>query len=171
MHIQYKCFSSKAYHLTVMCTPPCKVSRVLEEFHSAGKPQALCCISPVVAAKVKKINLAGLALSCLSHVILSKVLGSKGVSLTLGNQGSEADWPYQGSIEAAKVTLVPWSHQSVSFFLQSFGANMELKNVDELCVDEANKLVSTPAYMCGTAKYHEVQDGVTNMVNQLLKMV
>ena len=93
------------------------------------------------------------------------------MSLTLGNQGSEADWPYQGSIEAAKVTLVPWSHQSVSFSLQSFGANMELKNVDELCVDEANKLVSTPAYMCGTAKYHEVQDGVTNMVNQLLKMV
>ena len=138
-----------------MFTPLCKVSRVLAEFHSAGKPQALCCISPVVAAKVKKIDLAGLALSCLSHVILSKVLGSKGVSLTLGNQGSEADWPYQGSIEAAK----------------SFGANMELKNVDELCVDEANKLVSTPAYMCGTAKYHEVQDGVTNMVNQLLKMV
>ena len=92
------------------------------------------------------------------------------MSLTLGNQGSEADWPYQGSIEAAKVTLVPWSYQYL-FFLQSFGANMELKNVDELCVDEANKLVSTPAYMCGTAKYHEVQDGVTNMVNQLLKMV
>ena len=104
------------YHLTVCCTPLCKVSRVLEEFHSAGKPQALCCISPVVAAKVKKINLAGLALSCLSHVILSKVLGSKGVSLTLGNQGSEADWPYQGSIEAAKVTLVPWSHQYLFFF-------------------------------------------------------
>ena len=55
--------------------------------------------------------------------------------------------------------------------LQSFGANMELKSVDELCVDEANKLVSTPAYMCGTAMYHEVQDGVTGMVNQLLKMV
>ena len=34
-----------------------------------------------------------------------------GVTLTLGNSGSEADWPYQGSIEAAK----------------SFGANMELK--------------------------------------------
>ena len=25
------------------------------------------------------------------------------MSLTLGNQGSEVDWPYQGSIEAAKV--------------------------------------------------------------------
>ena len=67
-------------------------------------------------SREKKINLAGLALSCLSHVILSKVLGSKGVSLTLGNQGSEADWPYQGSIEAAKVTLVPWSHQYLFFF-------------------------------------------------------
>merc|ERR1711997_886690 len=62
-----------------------EVSRVLEEFHSAGKPQALCCIAPVVAAKV------------------------------LGSKGSETDWPYQGSIEAAK----------------SFGANMELKNVNE----------------------------------------
>ena len=48
---------------------------------------------------------------------------------------------------------------------------MELKNVNELCVDKTNKLVSTPAYMCGSAKYHEVQDGVASMVNQLLKMV
>ena len=103
-----------------------------------------------------------------------KVLGSKGVSLTLGNQGSEADWPYQGAIEAAKVNFVGNLKQnclSLVLLLQSFGANMELKGVDELCVDEANKLVSTPAYMNGTAKYHEVQDGVTSMVNQLLKMV
>jgi enhancing lycopene biosynthesis protein 2 len=47
---------------------------------------------------------------------------------------------------------------------------MELKEVGEVCVDEANKLVTTPAYMNGTAKFHEVQDGVGNMVEQLLKM-
>ena len=41
----------------------------------------------------------------LSHLFSLKVLGSKGVSLTLGNQGSEADWPYQGAIEAAKVNF------------------------------------------------------------------
>ena len=114
-------------------------------------------------------------LSFLSHVFSLKVLGSKGVSLTLGNQGSEADWPYQGAIEAAKVIYcveeLKLDCLSLEFLLKSFGANMELKSVDELCVDEANKLVSTPAYMCGTAKYHEVQDGVTDMVNQLLKMV
>ena len=89
---------------------------------SGGIPQcretsgALLHLSSCCCQGEKNINLAGLALSCLSHVILSKVLGSKGVSLTLGNQGSEADWPYQGSIEAAKVTLVPWSHQYLFLF-------------------------------------------------------
>ena len=93
---------------------------MLEEFHGAGKPQALCCIAPVIAAKVqyKIVKFAGCALSAfhLSNVLALKVLGSKGVSLTLGNQGNEADWPYQGAIEAAKVNFVGrqnrfyWSH-------------------------------------------------------------
>jgi len=111
-----------------------EVVRVIEAFHEAGKPMAMCCIAPVLAAKV---------------------LGSKNVTLTLGGQGSEQDWPYQGSIEAAK----------------GWGANMELKEVGEVCVDNDNKLVSTPAYMSGTAKFHEVQDGVSGMVQELLKMV
>ena len=83
---------------------------MLEEFHGAGKPQALCCIAPVIAAKVQyKISnsLAERFFAFLPSCIISlKVLGSKGVSLTLGKQGSEADWPYQGAIEAAKVNFV-----------------------------------------------------------------
>jgi len=111
-----------------------EVARIIEAFHEAGKPQALCCIAPVLAAKV---------------------LGSKEVTLTLGGQGSEQEWPYQGAIDAAK----------------GWGANLELKEVGEVCVDSSNKLVSTPAYMSGTAKFHEVQDGVSNMVQELLKMI
>jgi len=110
-----------------------EMSRVLTEFHGSGKPVALCCIAPIVAAKV---------------------LGKSGVTLTLGNSGSEADWPYQGSIEAAK----------------SFGANMELKNVDEVCVDEKNKIVSTPAYMFN-GQFHQIQDGVTRMIDHLVKLL
>jgi len=110
-----------------------EVKRVISEFHGAGKPQALCCIAPILAAKV---------------------LGQSGVSLTLGNTGAESDWPYQGSIEAAK----------------SFGANMELKNVDEVCVDAKNKLVTSPAYMYN-GKFHEIQDGVTKMVGELVKLL
>jgi len=110
-----------------------EVRRVISEFHSAGKPQALCCIAPILAAKV---------------------LGQSGVTLTLGNCGSESDWPYQGSIEAAK----------------SFGANLELKNVDEVCVDAKNKVVTSPAYMFN-GKFHQIQDGVTSMIGELVKML
>ena len=109
------------------------VSNIISSFHSAGKPIALCCIAPILAAKV---------------------LGSKHPTLTLGNCGSEDDWPYQGAIEAAK----------------SFGANMEMKNVDEVCVDLENKIVTTPAFMFN-GKFHQIQDGVSAMINELLKIV
>jgi len=110
-----------------------EMERVLSEFHAAGKPLALCCIAPILAAKV---------------------LGKSGVKLTLGNCGSEADWPYQGSIEAAK----------------SFGANMELKNVEEVCVDEKNKIVTTPAFMYN-GQFHQIQEGVAKMVDSLVKLI
>jgi len=110
-----------------------EVRRVLTEFHGAGKPQALCCIAPILAAKV---------------------LGKSGVTLTLGNCGPESDWPYQGSIEAAK----------------SFGANMKLMNVGEVCVDSENKVVTSPAFMYN-GQFHEIQDGVTKMVDELVKLL
>jgi len=110
-----------------------EMSRILSEFHSAGKPQALCCIAPILAAKV---------------------LGQSGVTITLGNCGPESDWPYQGSIEAAK----------------SFGANVELKNVDEVCVDSKNKIVTSPAFMYN-GKFHEIQNGVGKMVDELVKLM
>ena len=53
------------------------ISRILKEFHSAGKPIALCCISPILAAKV---------------------LGGSGVEITLGRRGNESKWPYAGAL-------------------------------------------------------------------------
>jgi len=108
-----------------------EVERVLTEFHAQGKPLALCCIAPILAAKV---------------------LGGKGVSLTLGNKGD--DWPYMGAIEVA----------------EGFGATMELKGVDEVCVDAENKIVTTPAFMFN-GKFHQIQDGVSSMINELLVLV
>ena len=58
-----------------------ETERIISGFHGAGKPMALCCIAPILAAKV---------------------LGDKAPSLTLGSTGSEADWPYQGSIEVMR---------------------------------------------------------------------
>jgi len=110
-----------------------EAERVISEFHAAGKPLALCCIAPILAAKV---------------------LGGSGPTLTLGNCGEESDWPYQGAIEAAK----------------SFGANMEMKNVDEVCIDSENKIVTTPAFMYN-GQFHQIQDGVSAMIKELMKLV
>ena len=61
----------------------------------SGIPIALCCIAPILAAKV---------------------LGSKGVEITLGKKGDESKWPYGGALDAAK----------------SFGAKVVEKNVNEV---------------------------------------
>ena len=67
---------------------------------------------------LKNQNLLAVRFSAfpLSHLFSLKVLGSKGVSLTLGNQGSEADWPYQGAIEAAKVSFLAGDKFVVSYW-------------------------------------------------------
>lgn len=56
----------------------------MKEFHAAKKYIGLCCISPILAAKV-----------------FGKNSGGNGAKLTLGCKGSESDWPYQGAIDAA----------------------------------------------------------------------
>ena len=127
------------------------VARVIKEFHAAGKPMALCCIAPILAAKVLGSNVS----DCDQH---SNPTNSnnpwQGVQLTMGRQGDESKWPYGGAIDAAK----------------SFGAVMVDKDVGEVCVDQKNKIVSSPAFMYN-GEFHEIQDGVGNMVKELLKMI
>lgn len=60
------------------------VASVMKEFHAAQKYMGLCCISPILAAKV-----------------FGKNSGGQGAKLTLGSKGGEDAWPYQGSIDAA----------------------------------------------------------------------
>ncbi|XP_062060523.1 LOW QUALITY PROTEIN: glutamine amidotransferase-like class 1 domain-containing protein 3, mitochondrial [Lepus europaeus] len=56
------------------------VERVLKEFHGAGKPIGLCCIAPVLAAKVLR-----------------------GVEVTVGHEQEEGGkWPHAGTAEAVK---------------------------------------------------------------------
>ncbi|CAL4126137.1 unnamed protein product, partial [Meganyctiphanes norvegica] len=110
------------------------VERVIKDFHGAKKPIGLCCIAPMLAAKV---------------------LGGNGVTLTLGKpDDGSGKWPYGGSLEAAK----------------ALGANVVEKGVDEIEVDEANLVVTAPAFMY-EGKFHEIHDNVANMVNSVLKLV
>ncbi|XP_071071097.1 glutamine amidotransferase-like class 1 domain-containing protein 3, mitochondrial [Dasypus novemcinctus] len=62
------------------CRVSADVERILKEFHGAGKPIGLCCIAPVLAAKVLP-----------------------GVEVTVGHEQEEGGrWPYAGTAEAIR---------------------------------------------------------------------
>lgn len=54
---------------------------------------------------------------------------------------------------------------------KSLGANVEMRNIDEVSVDKQNKVVTTPAYMKGDAKASEVFDGIGKMVKETLALL
>ena len=71
----------------------------------------------------------------------------------MGKQGDENNWPHGGAIDAAK----------------SFGADMVEMDVSETLVDETNKILTSPAFMYN-GKFHEIQDGVSNMISKLINL-
>lgn len=77
---------------------------------------------------------------CISPIIAAKVFGTAsggpGIKMTLGCRGE--NWPYNGSIDAAT----------------SFGNELVELDVNAVCLDEKNKIVTAPAYMKGNAKPH-----------------
>lgn len=107
-----------------------EMERVVREFHQAGRPMALCCIAPVLAARLLP-----------------------GARLTLGSRGDS--WPYAGAMDAAA----------------GWGADVAECGVDEVCVDEKNRLVTTPAFMLDTRQFHLIHDGVGKMISQLMSML
>lgn len=106
------------------CSVHPEVSRLLREFHGAGKPLGLICIAPAAGAAV---------------------LGSQGVRLTIGNDPDTAAG------------------------LEKLGATHEECPVDEIVVDEANRVVSTPAYMLGPTM-GKVKAGIDKLVAKVLEM-
>nr|F1QCN0.1 RecName: Full=Glutamine amidotransferase-like class 1 domain-containing protein 3, mitochondrial; Flags: Precursor [Danio rerio] len=108
-----------------------EVERVLKDFHKAGKPIGLCCISPVLAAKVLP-----------------------GVDVTVGHEEEQGGkWPYAGTTQT----------------ITALGAKHTVKDVTEAHVDQKNKVVTTPAFMCDT-KLHLIFDGIGAMVRDVLKL-
>ncbi|EFB16253.1 hypothetical protein PANDA_015513, partial [Ailuropoda melanoleuca] len=117
------------------------VERVLKEFHKAGKPIGLCCIAPVLAAKVLH-----------------------GVEVTVGHEQEEGGkWPYAGTVEAIKALGAKHCVKGVTI---SFPA---ARVAVASHVDQKNKVVTTPAFMCET-ELHHIHDGIGAMVKKVLEL-
>jgi enhancing lycopene biosynthesis protein 2 len=101
-----------------------ELERLVREMADARKPIGFICIAPVIGAKV---------------------LGSRGVRLTIGNDPETA---------AA---------------IQALGATHVNTPVDDIVVDEKNRVVSTPAYMLGPT-ISPVGRGIEKLVDKVLQM-
>lgn len=107
------------------CTVHPEAKRVLEEFYNDGKPIGAICISPALVAKV---------------------LGSKNVTLTIGDDKETAQE------------------------IEKTGAHHENCAVDDYVTDRENKIISTPAYMYDDAKPNKVFTGINRAIKELTEM-
>lgn len=90
---------------------------------------------------------------CIAPILAAKVL--PGVSVTLGKEESlHGRFPFHEATGVAK----------------KLGAKHIPKDIDDVVVDHANKVVTSPAFMCDTA-VHEIFDNVGQMVKAVLKLV
>ena len=98
-----------------------------------------------------------MGLACISPVVAAKVFGTKsggpGIQMTLGCKGD--NWPYNGAIDAA----------------ESFGNEIVERAVNQVCHDEKNKIVTSPAYMRGDANPNQVFTSMKNIVDTVAQHI
>lgn len=101
------------------------VEKTIQSFYKSGKPIAAICIAPT---------------------LLARVLGSEGVTVTIGND--------------------PETAQEI----EKTGAQHETCAVTDFITDRGHKVVTSPAYMYGKAKPSEVFEGISKAVKELVEM-
>ena len=83
---------------------------------------------------------------CIAPVLLAKVLGHHGITVTIGNDTDTA------------------------IDIKQTGAKHEEHNSEETCVDIENKIVTTPAYMLAKS-IKEVDTGISNLIKELIRLI
>jgi len=87
-----------------------------------------------------------IAAFCIAPVLIAKVLGQHSVSLTIGD------------------------NKEVAAEIEKTGAQHEACPVDDFITDRLNKVITTPAYMYGEAKPHEVFYGIKKTLKEFYEM-
>lgn len=107
------------------CKVDSQVERVLKDFYKEGKPIGAICIAPALVARV---------------------LGSKGITVTIGND----------SQTAAEI--------------EKTGAIHEECAVDDFVTDRDHRIITTPAYMFDDATPFAVFTGIRGAIRELVEM-
>lgn len=105
-------------------------------------------IDPQVARIVKEFSDSHkpIAAICIAPAIMALALGKKGVNVTIGEDAGTASE------------------------LEKTGAKHQNCAVEKYVVDHGNKVITTPAYMYGSAKPHQIFAGVSGAIAELIKM-
>jgi len=95
-----------------------------------------------------------IGMCCIAPILAARYAQNNGKSfkMTLGMASGE-EWPYNSNVDLAR----------------GLGNEMVEMDLDGVCVDKTNLIVTSAAYM-KDAKPHEVMDNVTRMVNTVLTM-
>ena len=105
-------------------------------------------IDPQVARIVKEFSDSHkpIAAICIAPAIMALALGKKGVNVTIGEDAGTASE------------------------LEKTGAKHQNCAVERYVVDHSNKVITTPAYMYGSARPHQIFAGVSGAIAELIKM-
>ncbi len=116
----------------------------LSEFAEKGSDGA---VVPELEALVRAMHSQGKPIGaiCIAPAVVALILGKEGPALTIGSD--------PGTAEA----------------IASTGARHVVRSADDDLVDEAARIVTTPAYMCGTGPA-EVGAGIEKLVSHLLAL-
>ena len=117
----------------------------LSDFAIAGEQTE---VHPEVLRLLQGMHKAGKPIGaiCIAPAVLARALGAFAPEVTIGND-----------LATAKL-------------LESFGARHHDCPVDEIVVDQRNKLVTTPAYMLGPG-LREIVVGIDKLVGQVVSMI
>lgn len=107
-----------------------------------------CDINQPVKKAIESSYKEGLVIGamCIAPVILARVLGKHGIRLTIGSDAKTA----------AGITKM--------------GAVHENKKAVEVCVDEENKIVTTPCYMLASS-IKDIARGTENLINEMIDLI
>ena len=103
---------------------------------------------------------------CIAPVVLARVLGKKGITVTVGSDKNIA----AGIVGKKGITVTVGSDKNIAAGIAKMGAKHKNCAADEVCVDKKNLIVTVPAYMLAKS-IKEVGRGARNLVDEILELV